>query len=243
MNTMVRRPVLPFRWLEHDGFDLRTVTDHPAAPLFFAEDVCAAIHLFVPGETDHRRGWVVYRWPGDTITIPDLVDEQGAPRDLYTVDETYRVAGNHPDYQTADFLDFVDTVTRMVEEASREDEKFGVDAEPGRRENESYSVSGAARILTRDPALSYGQRSLFETLRKELGWIDRQEGLWVPMPEPERLGFLIRQKVPVGPKQSRILYPQVRITRTGLEQLHIRLGGVATLQLDAARHLTLLEIE
>jgi hypothetical protein len=116
-------------------------------------------------------------------------------------------------------------------------------AEPGRADlqaGRTFSVTRAARILSGDPALNYGQEALFETLSGYMGWIHRVQGIWTPSAEVLKAGWLVRHQVRVGVRKT--LYPQVRITHSGLTLLHQRLGGIAALTLDAAPPLTLLEI-
>jgi hypothetical protein len=114
--------------------------------------------------------------------------------------------------------------------------------EPGRAEllaGRTYSVARAAVMLSRDPAIDYGQKALFETLASYMNWIQRVDGIWVPTREVLRAGYLVRHNVVAGPRKA---YPQIRITRAGLEVLHARFGGIAALTFDTPPPLTLLEL-
>lgn len=240
---MVRPKVASFRWVGF-GVDLRVVATD-AGPLFVARDVCAALDIEVPEESDHGR-WgerLLRRYPGHTTHVA-LEGDFHHPDfdDVYTLDDLVAVAHDNPSWATAIFLNFIDGITtpEALEEVK------AADPEPALKElaaGLTYSVARAARILSRDPVIVLGQQSLFEAMRG-FGWIARDHEIWVPADEQLRAGHLVRHRQRVGgwaPKQK-IIYPQIRITRSGLEQLHKRLGGIATLTLDEAPDLTLVEL-
>ena len=102
-----------------------------------------------------------------------------------------------------------------------------------------YSVAATARILSRDPGIGIiGRDALFEQLHK-LAWVNRIADSWKPHRELILLGFLLTQHVTVPARTN--AYPQVLITPAGIESLHTRLGGTATLTLAPSDHLTLIE--
>ena len=76
-------------------------------------------------------------------------------------------------------------------------------------------------------------------MRDSLGWITRDLGIWIPTDDAMRQGWLLRHRVKI--RTDRVTYPQVRVTDAGLRELHSRLGGIATLNLDPAPTLTLIE--
>lgn len=101
-----------------------------------------------------------------------------------------------------------------------------------------YSVSDAAKILTRDPAIKLGRTRLF-TLLDEYRWTYRQladdrprvkqtaiERGWLPeLPQSHyhpRTGELVLDA------------PQVRVTAKGLHELHKRLGGTGAVVVPAS---------
>lgn len=102
-----------------------------------------------------------------------------------------------------------------------------------------YSVTAAARILSRDPGIGkIGRDGLFDQMHK-LAWVVRAGDTWKPARDLVIIGYLLTQhvKVPTRPEA----YPQLLITPFGIEALHTRLGGTATLTLAPSDHLTLIE--
>ena len=97
----------------------------------------------------------------------------------------------------------------------------------------------AARVLSRDPAIALGQNSLFEAMQA-IGWIHRIDGIWQPDTQLVKRGLLLQQQERV--RGHKDLYPRIRITVTGMRNLHQRHGGIATLTLDPPITLTLVEI-
>lgn len=241
---MVRRPALvPFRWEGH-GLDIRAHVTTDGDLYLVAADVCEALEIDVDVESDPITAQLMHRWPGKTYIPGTFIDDDTGPRtiftEFYTTQEALALAGNHPSHLTADFTKWLAEISaqlntsvleRIVDDTNRPESPYAA---------ANYSVARAARMLSRDPALDYGQTSLFETMSRHLNWTERVDGIWVPRPEPVKAGYLFQQarRVP-GRKQ---LYPQVRITRAGLLELHRRLGGVATLTLDDTPPLTLVEI-
>lgn len=102
-----------------------------------------------------------------------------------------------------------------------------------------YSVSAAAKVLSRDQGIGkIGRDALFMKMQA-LGWTNRTGTIWSPAPELFALGYFAVQKVAVLAKDQP--YPQILITPLGIEALHTRLGGTTTLQFHPADHLTLIE--
>lgn len=98
------------------------------------------------------------------------------------------------------------------------------------------SVSDAAKILSRDPAIKVGRDRLF-TILHEHGWTYRQrsDGRWRPMQTAIERGRLSEiPKSHYHPRTGDLVLdpPQVRVTVKGLQELHKRLGGTAPLQLE-----------
>jgi anti-repressor protein len=90
-----------------------------------------------------------------------------------------------------------------------------------------WSVREAAQILDRDPAISTGERRLFQTL-VAIGWLDRTRQ---PYQGHVDRGRMVRR---VGHYRDAstgelVAYSTVRITPKGLTDLHHRLGGAAQL--------------
>ena len=96
-----------------------------------------------------------------------------------------------------------------------------------------YSVGDAAKMLSRDPAISIGQNALFRWMGKHR-WAYQRGGSWHPYQDKVDDGLIVlranrpyhndRLDVDVLPA------PTVRITAKGLQRLHSRLTGTTTLQ-------------
>lgn len=240
---MVRTPIVPFRWVSHRR-DIRAYLGGDE-PLFNALDIYAALELPLEvGDYDRITGRWPLIWPFPIAQVDGQLEADLAPTPFFTVDQVREIAADLPMYATSDFGEWFDTI--LVDHGGDRLEQL-VDAltpaEPGIRDLQAgltYSISRAAIILSRDPALNYGEKSLFETLSGYMNWIHRVNGIWVPTTEVLKAGHLVRHQVRVGSRKT--LYPQVRITPSGLQLLHQRFGGVAALSLNTPPQLTLLEL-
>lgn len=99
-----------------------------------------------------------------------------------------------------------------------------------------YSVSDAAKVLSRDPNITTGERRLFQSM-SSLGWVYRREGRWRAYQGQIEIGRLT-EKVGrpfwhEGRGEMVAGDPTVRITPKGLAELHKRLGGSGQLALVA----------
>lgn len=93
-----------------------------------------------------------------------------------------------------------------------------------------YSVADAAKMLSRDPAITIGQNTLFRWLGKH-GWLYQRAGEWHPYQDRVDGGLLTlktnrpywdsRRGVDVLPA------PTVRVTAKGVQKLYAALGGTA----------------
>ena len=93
-----------------------------------------------------------------------------------------------------------------------------------------YSVADAAKMLSRDPAITIGQNTLFRWLGKH-GWLYQRAGEWHPYQDRVEAGLLTlktnrpywdsRRGVDVLPA------PTVRVTAKGVQKLYAALGGTA----------------
>jgi hypothetical protein len=238
---MVRPAIAHYRWTGY-GIDVRVFL-HEQGPVFFAADICRALDITVPTSYDHLAGRVKHDWPPSRyIEHVDVKDADGHPVAMYGPDEVRRLATANPEYFTPHFLSWFDDLTAQL---SGDDLARAIDntigAEPGLLEGENHSVAKCARILSADPTLSYSRQSLFEALNTRLGWTTRVGDIWVPTDQALKAGYLVRQPALIGP--MRTLYPQIRITNSGLEKLHALLGGTAALNLTPPAPLTLVELE
>jgi hypothetical protein len=240
--TMARPTLIPFRWDGH-GLDIRMhITQRTL--LVHGGDVCTALEIEVTEETDERTGKVLRRWPGTPATageVGELVDDAGQVVVFYSPTQVRAIATDNPSHLTGGFLGWFDEILAQLDTSRIEAILDDVQRPPSPYASKNYSVARAASILSRDPALQYGQTSLFETMRRALGWIHRHpDGAWRPSDEAVKAGWLFVQPRSIpGPRAS---YPQVRVTEAGLTELHTRLGGLANLNLDDQTAVPLMEI-
>ncbi|USY19691.1 phage antirepressor KilAC domain-containing protein [Nocardiopsis exhalans] len=99
------------------------------------------------------------------------------------------------------------------------------------------SVADAAKILTRDPAITIGRDRLFDQLATD-GWVyrARSDGRWrayQTQVDIGRLSELPQTYTNPKTKETSIGAPQLRITLKGLHELHRRLGGIRQLQIPS----------
>lgn len=226
--------MVPFRWLGH-RVDLRTIVVDDVA-LFAAEDVCKALDVWVDHFTDvwENRKLPIFPFPTQRLDGLDV--------DLITADQVRAIDAARPMYAPdPGFIDWFEQL--LTDQLAGDRLEQLVDAvkhpEPGALADKNYSVQKAARILSRDPLIDLGQRRLFEFMQG-LGWIARDTAyIWIPSTDALKAGWLYRQHVRITTHKS--LYPQVRITPEGLQELHTRLGALGPLQIEEPTHLALVE--
>lgn len=105
--------------------------------------------------------------------------------------------------------------------------------------SQDYDVGRAAKILSRDPAISIGRQRLFDRL-VEWGLVylekDRRRNVYTPYQQHVDAGrFVLRLGGRWQNPKTEEWHagsPQLRITVKGLEFLHQKLGGVGALQFD-----------
>lgn len=98
-----------------------------------------------------------------------------------------------------------------------------------------YSVADAAKVLSRDPSITTGERRLFRSMQ-HFGWIYREGGRWRAYQRRVDDGRLV-EKVGRPYLRNDVMQagePTVRITPKGLESLQKLLGGSGQLELMAA---------
>lgn len=97
-----------------------------------------------------------------------------------------------------------------------------------------YSVADAAKVLSRDPQITTGERRLFESMRA-FGWIYREGSRWRAYQKRVEDGRLT-EKVGKPYLRDGVMHngePTVRVTPKGLTTLHKLLGGSGQLALVA----------
>lgn len=100
-----------------------------------------------------------------------------------------------------------------------------------------YSVSDAAKVLSRDPNIDTGERRLYQFM-SGLGWVFKRDGRWRAYQAQVGVGRLV-EKVgrPFwhdGRGETVAGEPTVRVTPKGLAELHKRLNGDGQLALIGA---------
>lgn len=100
-----------------------------------------------------------------------------------------------------------------------------------------FSVADAAKILSRDPAISVGRDRLFEHMDAD-GWLYRQPSdgrrrAYQTQVDAGRLSELPQTYENAQSGRLALAAPQVRVTHKGLHELHRRLGGIRQLQIPA----------
>jgi hypothetical protein len=239
---MVRAPIVPLRWVSH-RLDIHAYMGGEA-PLFDASDIYTALGIPLEyGDYDRLLGRRPAVYPFPTEHVDGVTDRAGIPVEFFTVDQVRELAADRPLWDASEFSEWFDEQLQNHGGDRLENLSDALThEEPGRAElhaGRTFSVSRAAQLLSRDPAINYGQKALFETLSSYMNWIQRVDGIWVPTREVLRAGYLVRHHVVAGPRKA---YPQIRITRAGLEVLHARFGGIAPLTFDTPPPLTLLEL-
>lgn len=226
--------MIPFRWIGH-ALDIRVLAQDDAEPLFHASDICNALDIpLEQGEPDWVTELAPVLYPLPAATVDGIQDADGRAAALYTVDQVRELANDRPMVLQHDFLTWLEDI--LADHLTGESLEQLVDAatpdEPGLSENLHYDVSTAARILSRDPVLSYGQKKLFDAMHEDLGLIERENGIWVPTKDALLAGVLVRRNRYIEAKKT--TYPQILITGTGLAHIHARLGGTASIRTDSA---------
>ncbi|MFN4000905.1 phage antirepressor KilAC domain-containing protein [Microcella sp.] len=245
--TMIQTPVIvPLRWLGR-GQDVRVTITHNHQVLVYAFDVFRALDVFTDTIERHSAYPLaaIGVLPAGVNFLDHVVDESHSATLFYPLHRIQQIVRHSPADPTlvdelltwlgdaiADLI--APPVRRLPERNSSEPQ---APAEPS-----TFSIGRAARILSRDPALTYGQQTLFDAMSR-FGWIARELGIWVPAEQTIAEGWLVRHQVRLGyeKRSERVLYPQIRITSAGLTELHTRLGGIATLNLEEQPTLTILD--
>lgn len=196
--------LIPIRWPHHG--DLRILVDD--LELFVSAD-----DLYDLAELVGHQAYDVH-----PTLLPNVTWSKN-PGDpllrMYSLTEAIAVLEYAPTHQTAELLEWmrIQLPLHIREEA--------IDAAIGLESFLSaYTVSQAARILDRDPAISIGQKSLFKHL-EHVGWAERDLAMqWHPTRTATRAGFLtIRDVLIHHGKHHTTPYPQIYVTQTGLAEL------------------------
>jgi hypothetical protein len=229
-GTETRPAVRLERWFGH-GIDIGIKLDRGQVT-FIARDVLEAMGLdldWTEGQPDRtatgkERALHCTTWELERLTV--VLEALGTRDALALID-----------WAASKVDEFTQAGTDSIERASLPNPEpittLGPDdhaaAAPTDELPEWYSVSDAAAILSRDPAISIGQGRLFEWMRTR-GWVTRPAGVWEPSRDLTANGWLkiITRKI----RNTKQIYPQVCITPLGLQKLHEFLGGTATIHLQ-----------
>lgn len=238
--TMMRPRVIPFRWDGH-GLDIRAHITQDGVVFFFTTDVCTALEVQVEWERDPDTDLIVHKWPVPTSTVEGLNDGE-QPAELCTVHSVRRLISNNPGYMSGEFSTWFEELLEQLDtatiEAALETHLPASEYLPVAG-GVSFTVARTARILSGDPVIQIGQTALFEQLR-QFGWVERVAGWWRAGQVPVRNGWCVVQPRRIPGRKD--MYPQIRLTRAGVLELHRLLGGVAEVTFDAPPALTLVEL-
>lgn len=255
MNArLLERQVIPFRWVGH-RLDIRAVRQEGVDPVFAAHDVEVALGLMEPADALAIEHSIAHHADQAMSELRDLAlwragvhTASGELMPLYAIDTVIRLARAEPTASAARFIPWFHELVDMLTLEDLTDD----DVAPAPHEvaevlaaDSVWTIAEAARILAADPALrAFGRDTLFQALRRTLGWIARDAGVWVPSASAEFDGYLQRYRVRDETRRvdsGRVTYPQIRVTTSGLRELHRLLGGVAELALPAEPQPNLLE--
>lgn len=243
-GQLLERQVIPFRWVGH-RLDIRVVRQEGADPVFAAHDIEVALGLLDPADANAIEHSVAGQADQAMAGLRDLPwfragvhTASGEPMPLYAIDTVIRLARAEPTSAAAMFIPWFHELVDMLTLEQLADDDIAPSADEVHEtltDDTVWTIAEAGRILAADPALrAYGRDTLFQALRRQLGWIARDAGVWVPSGMAEADGYLQRYRIrdeTSRVEQRRVTYPQIRVTTTGLRELHRLLGGIAELAL------------
>ena len=195
--------LIPLRWPHHG--DLRILVDE--LDVFASADDIYALAEYEDLEHHPHPTLLPYvTWsknPGDALL------------QLYPLADAINVLEHAPTHQTAELLAWLRSQLPLVLRDEVIDAAIGLEDFL-----DAYTVSQAARILDRDPAVSIGQKSLFRHL-EHVGWAERDLAMqWHPTRAATRAGLLtIRDVLIRHGKNHSTPYPQIYVTEAGLAEL------------------------
>lgn len=194
---------IPLRWPHHG--DLRILVDDLEV-FTSADDLYALAEYEDPDVHPHPTLVPTITWSknvGDPLLL------------LYPLADAITVLEHAPTHQTAELLAWLRVQLPLVLRDEVIDAALGLEGFL-----DAYTVSQAARILDSDPAVSIGQKSLFQHLEL-VGWAERDlAGHWHPTRVATRAGLLtIRDILIRHGKHHATPYPQIYVTEAGLAEL------------------------
>lgn len=248
--------VTPF---DFHGHQVRVVTGDAGEPRWVAADVAAVLGYSTTAAMTRsldgdEKGVQTLHTPGGeqqmtTITESGLYSailrsrvEKAAEFRRWVTREVLPSIRRHGAYMTEHTIEQIltdpDTIIKLATDLKKEREKVA-ELTPAARSWEhlaapggDYSVSAAAKVLSRDPEIEIGRDRLFKHMA-DLGWVFRTPGKrshWEAMQDKGiktgRLvhklgGGFINEKTGEWEQGQ----PTVRITPKGLHELHKSLGG------------------
>lgn len=194
--------LIPLRWPHHGN--LRILVDE--LDVFTSADDLYTLAEYDEPEHPHPTLLPYVTWakqPGEALI------------DLYPLADAIAVLEHRPTHQTHELLAWLREQLPMVLRDEVIDATIGLEDFL-----DAYTVSQAARILDRDPAVSIGQKSLFEHLN-HIGLAERDlVGHWRPTRTAIRRGLLtIRDVIIRARTRAAAPYPQIYVTEEGLAEL------------------------
>lgn len=198
--------LIPLRWHHHG--DLRILVDETAVHDVFVS--AADLRTLAEYEEDAD-------YPHPTLR-PHVTWAKRPGAELlefYPLADALAVIDHAPTHVTGDMVEWLREQLPLVLRDEVIDATIGLEDFLT-----SYTVAQAARILDADPAVSIGQRSLFEHL-SHIGWAQRDlVGHWMPTRHATRQGLLTIRAIVIRPRTKQAApYPQLYVTPAGLAEL------------------------
>lgn len=194
--------LMPLRWPHHG--DLRILVDE-------LEVFVTAADMYALAEYEDLE-----QHPHPTL-LPRVTWSRNRGEQLlamYTLANAITVLEHAPTHQTTELLEWMRIQLPLHISEETIDAAIGLESFL-----DAYTVSQAARILDRDPAVSIGQKSLFRHL-KHIGWADQDLAMnWHPTRPAIRAGHLTIRDVLIHQGKHTTPYPQIYVTEAGLAEL------------------------
>lgn len=205
---------IPLRWPAHG--DLRILVDE--LDVFVA---ASDLHALAEFEDDYEHPTIRPRVTWARHAGETLIEH-------YTLAEAMEVLDHTPTHQTGELLAWLREQLPLVLRDEVIDAAIGLEGFC-----DAFTVAQAALILDRDPAVSIGQRTLFQHL-EHIGWAERDfVGHWRPTRPAIRRHWLTIRDVIIRPRTRQAApYPQLYVTPAGLAELRKTLHALNPAPLD-----------
>lgn len=250
------------------GHQVRVVTAGDGEPQWVATDVAKILeyrdaHAMFRGVDEEDKGYAKVCTPGGEQTVTTVNEaglytaivrsnaDRAKPFRRWVTGEVLPSIRKHGAYMTPQTIEgLVNNPDMVIELATKlkEEQQRVRELEPAARSWEylaapggDYSVGAAAKILSRDPAITIGRNNLFAFMAG-LGWIFKTKGRrphWEPYQSKglETGRLTVKTNAPFFNEKTNMWEQPggtVRVTVKGLHELHQYLNGTHDLVLDDA---------